>query len=174
MGALPPLWTTVQLHVVEELLAMVQMSDGQASASVKAESETGNELMHLSQAAAEGGQTATTMRFQGWLQNKEVLMLVDSGSSHTFISAELAKKLQVQSRRIAPLRVKVANGGLMHCNTEFVACAWTAQGVQFTNDFKVLPLGSYDVILGFDWLTAHSPMNVHWGKQTMDFELAGR
>jgi hypothetical protein len=79
-------------------------------------------------------------------------MLVDSGSSHTFISSALAEQLQGQTRKITPMRVKVANGGLMQCDTELVACDWCTQGVHFQTNFKVLPLASYDVILGFDWL----------------------
>uniref|UniRef100_A0ACD5TFA2 Uncharacterized protein n=1 Tax=Avena sativa TaxID=4498 RepID=A0ACD5TFA2_AVESA len=165
---------TVQLHVVEELLAMIQDNEEVPNTSAKAETDTGSELMHLSQAAAEGGVAATTMRLQGLMQNQQVMMLVDSGSSHTFISAELVDKLQCSSRHIAPLRVKVANGGLMHCNTELVDVEWWTQGVRFTTSFKVLPLGSYDIILGFDWLTKHSPMKVHWGNQIMSFEMDGR
>lgn len=130
--------------------------------------------MHISAAAAEGGLGATSMCLQGLIQNQEVLLLVDSGSSHTFISVDLAGKLQGNSRSIKPLRVKVANGGMMHYNTELMDCVWWTQGVQFKTNFKILPLGSYDIILGFDWLTAHSPMNVHLGNQIMSFELAGK
>ena len=128
--------------------------------------------MHISQAAAEGGggQVATTMRLQDWIQNQEVLMLVDSGSSHMFVSSTLAERLQGVRRSISPLKVKVANGGQMHCNTELQDCEWWTQGHSFRNCFKVLPLGSYDVILGYDWLTEHSPMQVDWSQQTMDFQ----
>jgi hypothetical protein len=72
------------------------------------------------------------------------------------------------------MRVKVANGGLMQCDTELVACDWCTQGVSFQTNFKVLPLVSYDVILGFDWLKQHSPMNIDWRRQAMDFDLDGR
>jgi hypothetical protein len=101
-------------------------------------------------------------------------MLVDSGSSHTFISAGLAARLQLPSRAIAPLRVKVANGGMLECNRELPNVRWSTQGVQFITSFKILPLGSYDIILGFDWLSKHSPMKVHWAEQTMNFEWEGR
>jgi hypothetical protein len=100
------------------------------------------------------------MRLQGWIQQQEVLMLIDSGSSHTFVSSTLTEKLQVNTRTIAPLRVKVANGGLMHCGQELVNCEWWTQGYQFHTNFKVLLLGSYDIILGYDWLKQHSPMEV--------------
>uniref|UniRef100_A0ACD6AFV1 Uncharacterized protein n=1 Tax=Avena sativa TaxID=4498 RepID=A0ACD6AFV1_AVESA len=164
----------VQLHVVEELLAMVQPKEEPGPLSDQSACDTGSELMHISQAAVEGSQGATTMRFQGTVQNQEVLMLVDSGSSHTFISTELAERLQATTMAISPLRVKVANGGVMNCSQELLNLEWWTQGVQFHTSFKLLPLGSYDIILGFDWLSAHSPMNVHWGNQTMNFQMGGR
>jgi len=164
----------VQLHVVEELLAMVQPKEESGPSSDQAAGDTGSEFMHISQAAVEGSQGATTMRFQGTVQNQEVLMLVDSGSSHTFISTELAERLKATPSTIAPLRVKVANGGVMDCGQELLNLEWWTQGVQFHTSFKLLPLGSYDIILGFDWLSAHSPMNVHWGNQTMNFQMGGR
>lgn len=33
---------------------------------------------------------------------------------------------------------------------------------KFQHDLRVLPLESYDLILGIDWLELHSPMEVHW------------
>ena len=165
---------TVPLHVVEELLAMIQVDESSVEPSVQTNNnETGSEFMHISQAAAEGGQNATTMRLQGWIQQQEVLMLVDSGSSHTFVSSALAERLQLPKRSIRPLHVKVANGGQMQCHTELENCEWWTQGQCFTNNFKVLPLGSYDVILGYDWLKEHSPMQVDWSQQTMEFQHRG-
>jgi hypothetical protein len=36
------------------------------------------------------------------------------------------------------------------------------QGYSFTTDLKLLPLSAYDMILGLDWLSSFSPMQVHW------------
>ena len=32
---------------------------------------------------------------------------------------------------------------------------------------------AYDAILGFDWLSAHSPISHHWDNKTMSFEHKG-
>jgi hypothetical protein len=34
--------------------------------------------------------------------------------------------------------------------------------MDFSDDFKVLDLGSYDGIIGLDWLGKYSPMVTHW------------
>jgi len=41
------------------------------------------------------------------------------------------------------------------------------QGHSFTQDFRVLSLQSYDMVLGMDWLEKFSPMKVHWGQKWM-------
>jgi hypothetical protein len=43
----------------------------------------------------------------------------------------------------------------------------------FTADLRVLPLHSYDMILGIDWLEQHSPMHVHWKQKWMSIPHHG-
>jgi len=38
---------------------------------------------------------------------------------------------------------------------------------------KVLDMEVYDAILGYDWLSAHSPMTCHWDTKTLEFEDKG-
>ena len=52
-------------------------------------------------------------------------------------------------------------------------CLWLCAGTTFRTDFKVLPLGGYDLILGMDWLEGHSPMAAHWAEKWMEFEHQG-
>uniref|UniRef100_A0A453EC58 Reverse transcriptase domain-containing protein n=2 Tax=Aegilops tauschii subsp. strangulata TaxID=200361 RepID=A0A453EC58_AEGTS len=162
---------TVQLHVVEELIEMLQGQPTEQEQKETAPSEA--DCCVLSKEALEGAESPTTMRLHGWVQDREVLMLVDSGSSHSFVSSTLAHHLQgVQSAR-RPLSVRVANGGVLRSDLEISKCEWRSQGVKFATDMKVLPLGCYDVILGIDWLACHSPMRVHWLEKTMDFQRNG-
>ena len=51
---------------------------------------------------------------------------------------------------------------------------WSIQGHSFTYDARVLPLKSFDMILGADWLSDHSPTWIHWKKKLMHFPLGGR
>jgi hypothetical protein len=38
---------------------------------------------------------------------------------------------------------------------------------------RVLPLNSYDLILGMDWLKSYSPMQVHWIERWMPLPYQG-
>jgi hypothetical protein len=103
------------------------------------------------------------------------LILIDSGSSSTFISKALADRLEHPISSLPLAKVKVAGGGTIDCSEYLPAVTWFTQGHKFTTDLKVLPLTSYDVILGMDWLESQNngKMWINWKKKTMRFEHEG-
>lgn len=101
-------------------------------------------------------------------------MLIDSGSSHSFISATLAARLTGVVASDRPLQVRIADLGHLCCAQEVPNCEWWVQGNKFSSTFKVLSLGYYDMIVEMDWLEAHSPMDVHWGLKQLQFLYKGK
>lgn len=122
-------------------------------------------LCTLSRQALDGSSDSSVMQIQAWLQGREMLLLIDSGSSSSFVNAQVATKLQGQIDLPTPCRVKVADGGIFQCHSYIPACAWFTQGHGFSTDFKIISLGAYDAILGMDWLRKHSPMHIDWEAQ---------
>jgi hypothetical protein len=72
------------------------------------------------------------------------------------------------------VKVKIADGGELICDKKLVGCDWWCQGATFSSNFKVLPLGGYDVIIGMDWLQAHNPMGLDWLGKRMAFWNSGK
>lgn len=66
-----------------------------------------------------------------------------------------------------PCHAHAADGATIPCTHYVPDCQWISQGHEFQTDFKVLKLGSYDAILGMDWLRKHSPMNIDWVEETL-------
>jgi len=99
--------------------------------------------------------------------------LVDSGSTHSFLSERVATLLPDIPVQAVHVSVKVANGGVMQCVAMLPSCAWTMQGYSFAQDLRVLPLHTFDMILGMDWLERFSPMKVHWGNKWMMIPYQG-
>lgn len=132
------------------------------------------ELLTISTEAVSGNDNVSTFILQSNVQGQEVVMLVDSGSSHCFASEDFAKKLKGVQQSINPVQVRVANGGILECMMEIPCCQWRVQGHQFCTTFKILPIHCYEVILGVDWLEQHSPMQVHWLKKMLTFDHKGR
>uniref|UniRef100_A0ACD5UNF4 Uncharacterized protein n=1 Tax=Avena sativa TaxID=4498 RepID=A0ACD5UNF4_AVESA len=54
------------------------------------------------------------------------------------------------------------------------ALSWWSHGATFTTPMRVLDLGSYDAILGMDWLQLHSPMITDWEKKFISFPYKGQ
>jgi hypothetical protein len=64
--------------------------------------------MAMPNVAWSGSVTPQTLKFQGFIQQHPIFILVDSGSSHTFLRDELRPLLQGVVETSSPLRVQVA------------------------------------------------------------------
>lgn len=153
--------TTVQLHVVEELLELFGV-DSVADSSIANQDQDTETVCAISKQALTGESSMRAFQLHAWIQGREVLMLVDSGSSTSFINQVLAEKLEGVQQMQQNCRVKVADGGELSWSRMIPNCNWASQGHEFCTDMWVLPLGMYDAIFGMDWLEAHSPMTVDW------------
>lgn len=94
----------MQLHVVEELLELLQ-----ADYPMQPEQEGDSDeevLMSISKLTTTGQTTPHTVRLLGRVDGYEVLILVDSGSSHSFVSEQVAEKMQAKVQQLAPVIVK--------------------------------------------------------------------
>lgn len=67
----------------------------------------------------------------------------------------------------------MANSQVLACSAHIPSADWSIQGCQFSSDLKVLPLSSYDMILGLDLLELHSPMEIHWGQKWIELQYQG-
>lgn len=103
-----------------------------------------------------------TLQFRGIFLHQPVTILVDSGSSASFISEQLVSQLSVDQVQCLSVSVRVANGTILHCSAHLPDAVWTIQQYQFTHNLKILPLTQYDIIIGMDWLQRFSPMKVDW------------
>lgn len=77
--------TSVQLQVVQELLDIIQTDNEESSEPEAVSEEEEVKLMAISQQALNGTESNRSIRLRGWIQGFELLMLVDSGSTHSFI-----------------------------------------------------------------------------------------
>lgn len=155
--------TQISLHVLEELLDALQLetkSDDEQSGTSDRETEQDTEVMSISEDEVNGIAKRRTIKLQGLIQKQSVLILVDSGSSHNFISKKLVTALNLFEDTVPTATVRLADGTPIQSDTAIHNLQWWTQGHTFCNTMRVLPLGSYDIILGMDWLADCSPMFV--------------
>lgn len=91
-------------------------------------------------AVVSGAPSPKTMCLLGQLQGREICMLVDSGSSHSFISATVAADLQGVLPMSSALSVQVANGNKLVCSTHIPQATWYAGEYQFQSDLRCFQL----------------------------------
>jgi hypothetical protein len=58
-----------------------------------------------------------------------MLILVDSRSSHSFVSASFMQQIGVQPSNAKPLQVRIANGGILISDKHEEAMEWWTQGI---------------------------------------------
>ena len=56
------------------------------------------------------------------------------------------------------MKVTVANGDRVPCPGVYRAVPFSIAGEPFSTDFFALPLASYDVVLGTEWLASLGPI----------------
>lgn len=110
------------------------------------------------------------MRVRALIQNQVMIILIDFGSSHSFVNNSLLLKLQMKTENTPPAQVNMANGDILLTDKMVLGMEWWAQGHTFHTDMRVLELEAYVAILGFDWLKKHSPMRCHWANKQLEFE----
>jgi hypothetical protein len=60
--------------------------------------------------------TPQTLKIEGYIKNKKVTMLIDSGSTHNFINCKLAKDLNCFVYPTPEFQVMIADGGTINCS----------------------------------------------------------
>jgi hypothetical protein len=117
--------------------------------------------------AITGISATKTMTLHVHLLDSVVEALVDSGSTHSFISADTASRLHLQPVYRPGLQVIVANG-------DRVASVGICRDVhividkdEFLLDFFIISLAGYEMVLGVQWLRTLGPILWDFGRAQM-------
>ncbi|KAA0047243.1 Retrotransposable element Tf2 [Cucumis melo var. makuwa] len=115
-----------------------------------------------------------TMKVRGKLQGREVIILIDCGVTHNFISEKLVKSLQLPIRETARYGVILGSGtaiqGKSVCeDVEIQLMNWSVK-----EEFLPLELGGVDVILGMQWLHSLGVTVVDWKNLTLTSSAEGK
>ena len=60
--------------------------------------------------------TPQTIKIEGQIKKKKVIVLIDSGSTHNFIHCKVAKELNYFLYPAPECQVMIANGGTINCS----------------------------------------------------------
>ena len=136
---------------------------------------TGNpgSVMEMSLHALSESLKRKTITITGQLDGEEVLILVDAGSSDSYIDSELVIALDIPYRMVSPFSVIVGNGA---CVTSKAICPrvrWEVNQHKFGFDLKVMELSGWHIVLGVDWMTHFSPITFDFHNLRISMEYEG-
>ena len=93
-----------------------------------------------------------TLKLKGHIKKQNVIILIDSGSTHNFIDVNVAKTLNIYAYPVANLKVMVAYGkridGVGKCHKVKLQLS----EYEMESNFYTVPLEGVDVILGIQCL----------------------
>eukprot|EP00253_Pinus_taeda_P005263 PITA_05263 len=98
----------------------------------------------------------TMVEFEGKISNLTIAVLIDPGATLSYVSPKIVERCNLQPVKFkTPWLVQLATGAKRRVMEKINDCSFTIDGQPVMADLNVLPLGSYDVLIGMDWLERH-------------------
>lgn len=111
-----------------------------------------------------------TLTMLGCIEGKKVVVMVDPGATHNFISIKAVSSLgfPVTSSQVFGVSLGTMESvqGVRECKSVVLEL----QGIVIVENFLSLPLGNSDLILGIQWLEKPGTMTTNWKIQTLKFQ----
>jgi hypothetical protein len=93
---------------------------------------------------------------EGKINNQPITILIDSGATHSYLDPKLVERFQFPRSKLGkPWMVQLATGAKRK-NYEIVkSYLMNMNGMNTMADLNIIPLGSYDCLIGMDWMDQH-------------------
>ncbi|GJY56023.1 putative reverse transcriptase domain-containing protein [Tanacetum coccineum] len=95
------------------------------------------------------------------INNRYASILFDSGSDKSFVNTRFSSLLDIKPIKIEDSHeVELADGRVVSTNTVLKGCTLSLVNHVFEIDLMLIELGTFDVIIGMDWLVKHDAVIV--------------
>ena len=152
---------------------MEEMEENSGVVELDPESEPPHAVPEISLHALSGVSTPRTMLVTGLVRGRQLHILIDSGSTHNFVSLKFAKRLACSTTPALAFQVMVANGERLRCDEIYLAVPMEIQGYKFRTNMYPIDLQGSDVVLGIQWLQNLGRVLHDWSKLSMEFSVNG-
>lgn len=115
-----------------------------------------------------------TMKIEGKIGNVDVLMLLDSGASHCFISPQVTNALGLEITPEPSRRIKLGDGYRVPSLGVCKGIVMSMGSVKICIDAIVFELSGLDVVLGMSWLNTLGEVLMDWKALSMQFMYEGK
>jgi hypothetical protein len=93
---------------------------------------------------------------EGMIDNRPLVILIDSGASHSYVDPRVVESLHLTKiEHEKSWLVQLATGTKRKVTKLVKSCSMDMKGMSTKAELNILPLGSYDCLIGMDWLDQH-------------------
>ncbi|GKD37697.1 putative reverse transcriptase domain-containing protein, partial [Tanacetum coccineum] len=137
--------------------------NNQASTSNQGGSKAAGRIYHLCAEAAAQDNNVVNGTFL--INNVYASVLFDTGADRSFISSTFSEHLNVTPTALdTGYDVELADGKSLTATTFLRGCTLNLQNHTFKINLLSIELGSFDVIIGMDWMSKHRAVVVCYKK----------
>lgn len=110
-----------------------------------------------------------TLKVEGSIGNVDLLVLMDSGASHNFISPKVTSALGLKITPVKAKSIKLGDGHRVMTEGACLGMKVKLGTIEVVVDALVLELGGLDMVMGVAWLSSLGEVLMDWKKLTMQF-----
>nr|GEU82486.1 putative reverse transcriptase domain-containing protein [Tanacetum cinerariifolium] len=109
------------------------------------------------------------------LNNRYAKILFDTGANRSFVSTTFSALIDITPTKLENYYdVELANGKIIRVNTIVRGCTLNIMNHPFNIDLMLVPLGSFDIIIGMDWIKREeSRLNIISFTKAQEYLLKG-
>eukprot|EP00253_Pinus_taeda_P009546 PITA_09546 len=124
--------------------------------------------------ALAGITTPQTIKIEGHIKKKKVIVLIDSGSTHIFIHCKIAKELNCLLYPAPKCHVMVASRGTINFSRKCHNIKLSMGEYVLNSPMLSIPMGGVDVVLGVQWLQSLGTIAFNFQEIFMKFSTEGK
>ncbi|GJY36034.1 putative reverse transcriptase domain-containing protein [Tanacetum coccineum] len=108
------------------------------------------------------------------LNNRYATALFDSGADKSFVSTNFSTLIDIKPVELdTSYEVELADGKVVSTNNVLIGCTLNLLNHSFLIDLMVIELGSFDIIIGMDWLSRYDAA-ILCGEKKVRIPLEGK
>ena len=93
---------------------------------------------------------------EGNIINHHASILINLGARHCYIDPKIVDRLHLEKSNLGKSSlVQLTSGTKRRIHDMVRGCSISLNGVNTNADLNIIPLGSYDILIGMDWLDKH-------------------
>eukprot|EP00253_Pinus_taeda_P009120 PITA_09120 len=118
--------------------------------------------------------TPQTIKIEGHIKKKKVIVLIDSGSTHNFIHCKIAKELNCFLYLAPKCQVMFASGGTINSSGKCHNIKLSMGDYVLNSLMLSIPMRGIDVVLGVQWLQSLGTIAFNFQELFMKFSTDGK